>query len=69
MAWESSQAGTIVRVRIANTVVDVDIAQAVVGAVVGVTATETGDGPERYHIHQISHLVILMGFLVDSSYE
>ena len=69
MAWESSQAGTIVRVRIANTVVDVDIAKAVVGAVVGVTATDTGDGPERYHIHQISHLVILTGLLVDSSYE
>ena len=60
MAWESSQAGTIVRVRIANTVVDVDIAQTVVGAVVGVTATDTGDGTEGYHSHQISPLVILM---------
>ena len=33
------------------------------------TATDTGDGPERYHIHQISHLVILTGLLVDSSCE
>ena len=69
MAWESSQAGTIVRVGVTDAVVDVDIAKAVVGAVVGVTATDTGDGPERYHIHQISHLVILTGLLVDSSCE